>query len=182
MRYRRVMAAAPSFLLSALHHSLSLPLGACGGSTTASDAPSIANPLDADRSAAVHQLNVLRQMAGVPLATNCVSLNVSASAHSDDMRNNGYLNDVAPDGSTVRTRACTAGYAPGCVASTSMAELVAEGYASGEDTVNQWDADPTSGPLLVNPGLVWVGVGRAIGATDQYWTLDMAGTADASCN
>jgi uncharacterized protein YkwD len=174
------MRAAPSFLAPLLL-ALPLALTACSGNTTASDLPSIANPLDTDRSDAMTQLNVLRQGAGVPLATNCFSLNVSASAHSDDMRDNDYLAETAPDGSTVRTRSCSAGYEPGCVASTPMAELVAQGYATGEDTVNQWAADTTSSPILINPALVWVGVGRSIGATAQYWTLDMGATADSSC-
>ncbi len=180
------MAAAPSFLLSSLLVSLVLAVAACSGSTTASDAPSIANPLDSERGDAVNQLNVLRQAAGVPLATDCFSLNVSASAHSDDMRDNDYFAETSPDGGTVRTRACAAGYQPGCSASTPMAELVAQGYATGEETVNQWDAPMPAGmtdsaAILTNPVLIWVGVGRSIGATAQYWTLDMAATADPSC-
>jgi uncharacterized protein YkwD len=172
------MPSRPSFLLPAL--LLALP--ACSGTTAASDAPSIANPLDSERGDALNQLNTLRQMAGVPLATNCFSLNVSASAHSDDMRDNDYLSDTAPDGSTVRTRACSAGYAPACDGTTTaMAELVASGSATGQETVGQWAGSTMSAPLLVNSALVWVGLGRSIGATDVYWAMDMAATADPSC-
>ncbi len=162
--------------------ALSLGLAACSGSTTSANLPSIANPLDSDRDDVMAQLNVLRLAAGVPIANDCYTLNISASAHSDDMRDNNYLSDVAPDGSTVRTRACSAGYEAACGAATiPMAELVAQGFATGEDTVNQWAADMTSDPILINAQLTWVGVGRSIGATAQYWTLDMASVDDPSC-
>jgi uncharacterized protein YkwD len=173
MRYHGPMAAYPSFRLGVLV-LLPLAAAACGGNTTSANLPSIANPLDAERGDAVHQLNLLRQMSGVPQVTDCFSLNVSASAHSDDMRDNNYLAEAAPDGSTVRTRACMAGYTPACAGTIPMAELIALGYATGADTINQWAADATSGPILVNPALLWIGVGRAIGADAQRWTLDMA--------
>jgi uncharacterized protein YkwD len=173
--------ARPS-LSSAILLLVPLAAVACGGNTTSANLPSIANPLDAERGDAVHQLLALRAMAGVPPVTDCFSLNVSASAHSDDMRNQDYLSDVAPDGSTVRTRACMAGYTAACGGATiPMAEVVALGYATGTDTVNQWAADPKSGPILVNPALLWVGVGRAIGADAQRWTLDMSSVDDPSC-
>ncbi len=158
---------------------------ACGGNTSAVDAPSQANPLDAEESDVIYELNSLRTAAGVPVVTVCSSLNVSASAHSDDMRDNDYLSDTPPTNpaSTVRTRACTAGYAPACTGTIPMAELVAEGYGTGAETVMQWQMDSTAGPILVEAPFVVAGVGRSQGATNQYWALDLAATADpANCD
>ncbi len=161
---------------------LSLALVACG-STTAAGGPSQANPLDPEESAAVAKVNSIRMAANVPLLTPCTSLNVSASAHSDEMRDNGYLSDVSPvTMSTVRTRACAAGYMPACSGSLPMAELVAEGSGTGPDTVMQWQMDATAGPILTQADLLVVGIGRSIGVDNERWTMDFASQTDPSCN
>src|SRR5262249_47957984 len=108
-------------------------------------------------------------------------LDASASSHSDDMRDKAYLSDMAPDGSTVRDRACAAGYTAACGTSIPMAELVASGNTAGIETFQQWSTDPASSPLLVNAMLVVVGVGRSLGESDATWTLDLGGAMDPSC-
>jgi uncharacterized protein YkwD len=171
----------PSFSRSAAV-LLPLVLAACNGSTTAVGGPSQANPLDPEENAAIAQVNVLRVMAGAPQVTVCASLNVSASAHSDDMRDNNYLAEMSPDGSTVRTRACKAGYTPSCTGNLPMAELVAEGSGTGAETVAQWANDATAGPILVQKDLVVAGIGRSFGVDNERWTLDFASVTDPSCN
>src|SRR5262245_40391387 len=104
------------------------PLSGCSGDTEAQPpGPSEANPPDAEESAVVQAVNDLRAQQGIQMMKACTSLNVSASKHSDDMRDHGYLDDEAPDGSTPRSRACEAGYQAACGTSTAMAELVASG-------------------------------------------------------
>jgi uncharacterized protein YkwD len=170
---------APSFRSVLL--TLPLALAACNG-TTGLPATE-ANPLDAERASAVQALNALRASAGVSQLTVCTSLNVSASAHSDDMRDNNYLAETSPStGTNVSSRACSAGYGAACGTSIPMAELVAEGYSSGDETVNQWKADATSGPILTKPGMVVVGMGRSLGGDNVYWTLDLSSAMDPSCN
>jgi uncharacterized protein YkwD len=172
---------SPSFRTVLL--ALPLALAACNGSTAIPDGVSPANPLDSEEQAALLQINSLRTAAGVSQLAGCASLNTSASAHSDDMRNNGYLAEVSPlDGSDVRSRACSAGYQAACGSMNPMAELVAEGYSSGNQTVSQWEADGTSEPILVKAGMVVVGIGRSLGADNVYWTLDMSSAMDPSCN
>lgn len=172
-----------SFLRRAIALALPLALPACTGSTTDPDLPSDPK-LDLEEQAVIQSLNSLRSSQGLPTVTACVSLNVSASAHSDDMRDNGYLDESPPGNpsSTVRTRACTAGYTPACSGTIPMGELVAEGFGTGAETVTQWQNDMTAGPILVNPAFIVAGVGRSIGATAQTWTLDLASVADPSCN
>jgi uncharacterized protein YkwD len=160
---------------------LPLALAACNGTTGLP--ATIANPLDPERAAAVAELNSIRASAGVSQLTVCASLNVSASGHSDDMRDNNYLAEVSPlTGSDVRTRACSAGYNTACASSNPMAELVAEGYSSGAQTITQWQADATSGPILTKAGMTVVGMGRSVGADNVFWTLDLSSATDPSCN
>lgn len=145
--------------------------------------PSSANPLDAEESALVSGLNKLRADAGIttPMLV-CNSLNVSASKHADDMRDNGYLSDTGLDSSTPRTRGCAAGYQPACNnTSTPMAETVASGIVTGAETLPQWEKDDKTKSLLVNPGLTVLGIGRSLQGDVPVWAMDLAAKDDASC-
>jgi len=146
------------------------------------DKVSVANPLDEFESDLVVKLNGLRQAAGAPVLAVCATLNVATSAHSDDMRDNNYLSDVAPDKSTTPTRACAAGYQPGCIKTVAMVEFIAKGHCEGSVTLDQWKADPKSSVMLTKPEFVVMGVGRALGADYPIWTLDLADKTDASCD
>jgi len=145
------------------------------------DKVSEANPLDEFESDVIVGLNELRKNAGVPTLQVCASLNVATSAHSDDMRDKNYLDDVAPDKSTTPTRACEAGYQPGCIGTAAMVEFIAKGHGEGTVTLEQWKKDPDSSVMLTKPEFVVVGVGRSLGADQPIWTLDMADQNDASC-
>jgi uncharacterized protein YkwD len=158
-------------------------LAACSGNTGAADTPSQANPLDPEESAVVARVNQMRTAANLPGVTVCYSLDVSASAHADDMRDNALpVGEPGSDGSTVNQRACTAGYKAACPPSTpAMAEVDASGYSTGDEAAAGWAADPTSGPILKNPALIVVGVGRSLGLAGYYWTMDLGGVDDPSC-
>jgi len=160
---------------------LALGLVACNGSVGA-DGPSSANPLDDEENALIYQLNQVRGAAGIktPVVV-CASLNVSAAAHSDDMRDKTYLGEPGSDGSSVRTRACAAGYKPGCNAHEAMAELVAMGVDTGKAAVLQWDIK--SHDVLVTANLLAAGTGRSLSLDGTtYWTLDLADKDDPSCH
>ena len=168
---------APSGLL------LGLFVVGCGDVATNLGA-SPANPLDAEESALISGLNKLRADAGIaaPVLV-CKSLNVSASAHADDMRDNGYLSDTGQDSSTPRTRGCAAGYKPACdTASTGMAETVASGIVTGPETLPQWEKDDKTRSLLLNPALNVVGIGRSLQGDVPVWAMDLASKDDASCH
>ena len=174
-----------SFFRVAAVFALPLGVAACTGSTAADDGPSQANPLDSEEASLMAGLNMLRasQTPALPSIAVCFSLNVSASAHSDDMRDNNYLAQSPPDdpSSTVRTRACTAGYTPACSGDIAMGEVLAEGFGSGATTLTGWEDNATSDALLLNAGFIVGGVGRSIGATTEMWTLDLAAVNDPSC-
>lgn len=161
-----------------------LALGAFGCSEVEyADSVSQKNPLDSFELELVAGLNKLRKDAGAPTVTasGCASLNASASSHSDDMRDKGYLDDVGLDGSTTPSRACDAGFAVACDGKIAMAELIAKGNGEGTATLDQWVADPNSKPLLLDPQFVVVGVGRSLGGDSAIWTLDLAAATDPSC-
>lgn len=150
------------------------------GSDVGRDGPSPANPLDSVETTLVSELNGARGAAGLPALTICRALNVSAAAHSDDMRDNGYLNDEGKDGSTPRDRACQAGYQPACEG-VLMAELVASGSGDPVHTVGQWKGDAKSNTALLEPALKVVGVGVSYGEEEPIWTADLGGEDDSSC-
>jgi uncharacterized protein YkwD len=160
-----------------------LCVAGCSGSTEGTPAgPSEANPLDAEEASMVQAVNDLRADNGVQMVKDCATLNVSASKHSDDMRDQGYLDDVAPDGSTPRSRACEAGYLAACETNTAMAELVASGVGSAEGSLGQWTKREDTTKILIDPGLVVLGVGRADGGDAPHWTLDFGSAVEPSCD
>lgn len=161
---------------------LSASASACGGETTASNQPSSPD-LDADESAALYELNRLREGEGIPGAlAGCRSLSKAASAHSDDMRDTGYVAEKGTDGSTPRQRACDAGYAPGCDTVATHAELVASGYDTGEKVAAFWAEDPGRKAALLDASMIVAGIGRSVNAKDEsWWTLDLGSVNDASC-
>ena len=156
-------------------------LGACSGSTEAQPAGPSSPSLDAEESAMVQAVNDLRGMNGAQMLKDCATLNISASKHSDDMRDQGYLADVAPDGSTPRSRACDAGYQSAC-GSTAMAELVASGIYEAEGALSQWTKKAETLELLNRAELAVIGVGRADGGESPVWTLDFGGAYEPSCD
>jgi uncharacterized protein YkwD len=169
-------------LVSTALVALTSALAGCSGATACDCGPTPPNPLDAEENAIVQDLNIARGMAGAPAVTVCKSLNVSATRHSDDMRDNNYLGMTSPNGSDVRARACMAGYTPACATTIPMAELLAEGNGTGDSTYMQWAGDPNATMHLLEKDLIVVGLGHSIGLNNQYWTLDMASMMDASCN
>lgn len=165
--------------------ALTLAAGAalvgCSGDTQFTPGKSDAK-LDSEEDALLLALNQLRKDAGIAdPVTVCASLNVSASAHSDDMRDNSYLSDKAQDGSTPRQRSCTAGYKPGCGTTVGMAEVVASGFPDGKSTLPQWTKESSTKDILTSTALTVVGVGRSTGGEAVVWTLDLASESDASC-
>ena len=129
----------------------------------------------------VQAINDLRGMQGAQMLKDCATLNVSAAKHSDDMRDQGYLDDEAPDGSTPRSRACAAGYQPACGDSTPIAELVASGIYEAEASLAQWTKTAETTGILIDGALAVIGVGRADYGESPVWTVDFGGAYEATC-
>lgn len=162
--------------------TLALFASACGESPVASNQPSSPD-LDAEESAALYEVDRLREGSGVPGALIvCKALSASASAHSDDMRDVGYVAEEGADGSTPRERGCEAGYTPACETAASLTELIASGSGTGKDLVASWAADAGSRAALLDASMIVAGIGRAKnGEGEIWWTLDLASVDHASC-
>jgi uncharacterized protein YkwD len=174
-----------SKMLSRLVQTLmaTLCLGALGCSEVEfADSTSQQNPLDAFESELAVSFNTMRSDAGLTTLKVCATLNTSASLHSDDMRDNGYLSDKGLDSSTTPSRACAAGFTAACDGKLAMAELLAKGNAEGKPTLDQWAADATTKPVLMDPQFVVLGIGRALGGESAVWTMDLASVTDPSCD
>jgi len=163
--------------------ALSFALGLIGcAAEGGANGPSEANPIDAEESRLLYEFNRFREDAGIAQIIDvCASLNSAASAHSDDMRDKGYLADEAPDGSVPRTRACDAGYQPACDESATIAEVVGFGLEEGKGTFAQWEADEKTKAVLMTPAFIVGGVGRSLGGSKPIWTLLLASKSDPSC-
>jgi uncharacterized protein YkwD len=152
------------------------------GSVSMDLGPSQANPLDSEEANAWFEINQVRAGKGLAPVAKCASLNVSASAHADDMRDNDYLAETGMDGSSVQSRACAAGYMTACTSpDAAMEELVAMGIETGEATVQQWVGSSTADAILVNPNMTVVGIGRSLSSSTTYWAADFAAVDEASC-
>jgi len=171
---------ARSSLLRAAAVASALVATACT-STSFSGGPS--DPaLDPEENDVVYELNRRREDAGIAATfLACTSLNASASAHSDDMRDKSYLDATGIDGSTVRTRACKAGYQPGCSDTSAMAELVGNGLDTGKEIAAQWADSAQGSAVVLDPTLLVIGIARAVGDNGTWWTLDIGATDDPSC-
>jgi uncharacterized protein YkwD len=155
---------------------------ACSSVEPGGGGPSEANPLDSEEGTLLYDLNQHRTNAGVSQVAGCRTLNVAASLHADDMRDQAYLNDTGVDGSTPRARACQAGYGGACDGSSvAMAELVASGLEEGHATLPQWIEKADTNAILVDPRFVVAGVGRSLGGDVPVWSLDLGGAEDPSC-
>jgi uncharacterized protein YkwD len=154
------------------------------GCSSVENAPaetSPANPLDSEEGTLVYDLNSYRAQNGLAALKVCASLNVAASAHADDMRDHGYLNDTGSDGSSARSRACASAYMAACDAKTQLAELVSSGNELGDQVFPLWTKDAKTEPILRNATLVVIGVGRSLGGDVPYWSVDLADHDEASC-
>ena len=143
--------------------------------------PSDANPLDTEEAALLSEFQAFRVSKNLPAVTGCAVLNVSAAAHADDMRDHNYLADESPDGTTVRTRACNAGYQPAC-GSAGVAEAVASGNDMAQAVLTQWENDMKTAPVISNPTLLVVGIGRSEGVDTPVWAMDLGSAQDPSCS
>ena len=128
--------------------------------------------------------NEQRQQNGCAIAlVRSPQLEAAASAHSQDMALRDLFSHTGSDGSTMLSRIAATGYSY-----SQLAENVAAGYASAEDTVAGWMKSPGHRANILNCNLRELGVGYYAQLDDQsnvvldngqvggpyryYWTQD----------
>jgi uncharacterized protein YkwD len=152
---------------------------ACGGNVVVETQyeTSRENPLDPEEKDLFDALVQRRAAADLGTLALCPTLNSSASRHADDMRDERYLSEAGKDGSSVRERSCKAGYAPGCVETNTMGEVVSSGLDKPNKVDAQWADDPTTREIVLNPAFTVVGIGRSEGAIPAVWAVDLGSAA-----
>lgn len=121
----------------------------------------------------VDAVNLSRDTLGLSTLLVDLRLVAAAQAHSEDMLVTG-LSHIGSDSSTFADRAIAAGYTN----SSYLGEVVAMGYATGNDVVQAWLASPAHADILLNTAARHVGVGFASdSASTTYWTV-MVGAND----
>lgn len=159
---------------------LAASLVGCGGEDPP-PGPSEANPLDGEESSLLQGLNEHRARNSVEPLSECAALNVSASKHADDMRDESFVSGEGSDGSTARQRACDAGYQPACDSGGLFFEAVGSGGEEGYIMLRNWQDDSTTNQILLDANIVVAGVGRSVGDDGARWALDLGAESHDSC-
>lgn len=94
---------------------------------------------------------------------------LAATAHSNDMVANNFFSHTGSNGSTLATRVSATGYAW-----SAIGENIAAGYPSIDSVMNGWMASDGHCANLMNPSFNQVGLACVVGASGNFWTMDLA--------
>jgi uncharacterized protein YkwD len=140
--------------------------------------------LDAEEQAFLGLINQYRAQNGLGSLSNCTSLSRAAQGHSEDMRDQNYFSHTGLNGSSPWDRSCDACYELGCGLKTQMAENIAAGNSTAQETFNQWKNSAGHNANMLGGAFVVIGIGRATGGGQYgvYWTTVFGAESEASCN
>jgi uncharacterized protein YkwD len=111
--------------------------------------------------------NQARAQAGCHPVKNDGHLRSAARAHSNDMAKKGAVSHAGSDGSSFADRIRKAGYR------RPLSENVGRGYATAQQAITAWLADPQQRANIVNCAATAVGVGVTVAKNGvAYWTQD----------
>lgn len=119
-------------------------------------------PSDVDevRDRHLHAVNAERVLHGLTPLVPSPELDRLAQGHAEDMLARDYFDHMTPEGASVVDRARQAGYGW-----KRLAENICRDVALPEETVEQWLHSPAHRANLLNPRVIEVGLGFAVGAT-----------------
>lgn len=110
-------------------------------------------------------VNAARSRHGVPPVTLDPRLTRAAEAHAAAMAAHGALGPESPDGTSLFHRIAAGGYAP-----LTVAEHLVSGPRTPDEFVDYClSGEERRGPFR-DPAVTHVGIGRASGAGDVFWT------------
>lgn len=138
--------------------------GAAGDTTVPVPAPSgrrtIPGDVDEVRERHLLAVNAERVAHGLSPLVPSLHLDRLAQSHAEDMLARDYFDHMTPEGESVVERALRAGYGW-----KRLAENISRDVALPEETVEQWLRSPAHRANLLNPRVIEVGLGFAVGAT-----------------
>ncbi|MDI3423931.1 CAP domain-containing protein [Streptomyces luteolus] len=117
----------------------------------------------------VAEVNQRRAEAGCGPVRPLASLTRAAQAHSVDMARHQRLDHTGSDGSRPQDRMRSAGYRP-----AHFGEAIASTSADAGTVTKLWMDSPQHREIILTCRYRDAGVGRADGAGDSWWTLDLA--------
>ncbi len=120
----------------------------------------------------VELINAARREEGLAPLSPAPSLMEAAQRQACAMAEAGRLSHTAPDGSTMTARVRAAGYGGW----TTLGEVVAAGYASPEEAVAGWLADPDHRARLLDPAYREIGAGYyylSSSSFGDWWAADL---------
>ncbi len=134
--------------------------------------------IDAQEEAFLDFINIYRAYGGIDPLVLSDTLNQAASWKSEHMAANDYLgHDDAGIGRDFVARLRDCGY----TADTSLAENVAAGNDTAEETFEQWRQSAVHNTNMLDPNMVAIGIARAFDADSEfgwYWATEFGGVAD----
>ena len=134
--------------------------------------------IDSEEEAMFQLINDHRAANGVPRLVFSDTLNQAAAWKSEHMATNDYIGHDDPGfNRNFVGRLADCGY----TANTWLAEDLAAGHDTAAATFEQWRTSPVHNPIMLDPNMVAIGVGRAFDAGSTfgwYWTTDYGGVAD----
>ncbi|GGX84373.1 CAP domain-containing protein [Streptomyces minutiscleroticus] len=149
--------------------SLAALLVATAASTALTAAPASASAAPSTMRAAVIKLtNAERAKAGCSALKRNAALGDAAQRHSADMAKHHFVGHDGSSGSTMTSRAETAGY----TGWRALAENVAGGQRTAAAVVKAWMKSPDHRANVVNCSLKHIGVGYVKKDGRAYWTQD----------
>jgi uncharacterized protein YkwD len=127
-------------------------------------------------------INAERRRRGLTELKACSSLATAAQKHSADMRDRDFFSHIGKGGSSFSDRICQAGYLL-CRSGTAIGEVITADRRGATGAMEDWMNSPSHKSVLLHSSLRVAGVGYACGGRyGGYWTVDFAGTWEASCN
>ncbi|MBG0813615.1 CAP domain-containing protein [Planomonospora sp. ID82291] len=126
----------------------------------------VATALSAMEGEVVRLTNIERRRAGCAPLRIDRRLARSARAHSSEMALSDAFSHDSPDGGSPWDRMEAAGYRDG------GAENIGRGYASAQEAVRGWMANPGHRRNILNCALAATGVGVVEGPGGPWWTQD----------
>ena len=124
---------------------------------------------------AIGAVNAARAQAGLSALVEQTQLTQIARQHSEAMACEDFFGHVTPDGLDVEARADQAGYPY-----ISLGEVIAGGYASPAEAVDNWLKSPAHRAVLLDEAFTEIGAGYVYVPNSEYlyyWTL-VLGSSD----
>lgn len=164
----------------------SIPSAIAGPAPAAVDVEDLSNSAssycaDSQEAKFLALINKHRANNGLKKLALSRTLGAAAEHHSKDMARYNYFSHTLRGGLAWSSNIKNHGYK----ASGTMAENIAAGNSSAEETFRQWRNSPGHNKNMLNPNFRAIGIGRASKDSSRYrwyWTTTFGGAQDSGAS